>query len=420
MNAKTVTRRGFLLKLSALAGSITAGLVAPSVLSAANKGRLTGANLSGGAGNLTFSLLLDEPVAYKTFTLSAPDRVVIDLANTRIAGQLKQGAYDRAPITGIRYAERPDGILRVVLDLSEEVAINAAMQADGSNNVLQVSLQPTGRGNTGGKTTQPAPNKPPETSKPEPIPKKVKEKPVTAEPPKGKFIVVIDPGHGGKDPGAIGRNGTQEKDVVLEVARKLKARINREKGMQAILTRDSDTFIPLRQRMDIAHQNKADLFVSIHADANPNARISGSSVYILSETGASSEAARLLAESENSYELKFGERSLNNTSNRLASVLLDLSQNAMMERSLNVAKGVLTELSKVNNPLRRKVESAAFIVLKSPDIPSMLVETAFISNPTEEKRLRTVEYQQKLAAAMFKGVKHYQIAYAGGAPTAAA
>ncbi len=150
--------------------------------------------------------------------------------------------------------------------------------------------------------------------------------------------MVIDPGHGGKDPGAVGSNGTREKDVVLQVARKLKSRIDREKGMRAILTRDSDKFIPLRGRMDIAHQHKADLFISVHADANPSSRVSGSSVYILSENGASSEAARLMAESENSYELKFGGGSLNNTSDRVASVLLDLSQNAMIDRSLNSGK----------------------------------------------------------------------------------
>jgi N-acetylmuramoyl-L-alanine amidase len=183
--------------------------------------------------------------------------------------------------------------------------------------------------------------------------------------------------------------------------------------MKAILTRNSDTFIPLRDRMDIAHRYGASLFISIHADANPNNQVSGSSVYILSDTGASSEAARLLAESENSYDLKFGEHNITETNSRLASVLLDLSQNAMMERSLHVANGVLAELAKVNNPLRSRVESAQFVVLRSPDIPSMLVETAFISNPLEEKRLRTADYQQKLASAMFRGVKRYQLAYAG-------
>ncbi len=400
MNSKKLSRRGFILKLGALAGAVASGLNAVQALAVeAIAGRLTGANLSGTADKLNFLLQLDAPIAYKVFTLDKPDRVVIDLKNTTMQGRLKQGAHDRKPITGIRYSEREDGSLRVVLDVAEQVAVKSSLTAEGSNHVLTVGLSPTGKGSSG-KSTKP--KKPAEESaKP--------EKPATTEPSKGKFIVVIDPGHGGKDPGAVGANGTQEKEVVLQVARKLKARIDREKGMKAILTRDGDKFIPLRERMDIAHKHKADLFISIHADANPSTRVSGSSVYILSENGASSEAARLLAESENSYELKFGVR---HTSDKIASVLLDLSQNAMMDRSLSLAKGVLNELAKVNNPLRRRVESARFVVLRSPDIPSMLVETAFISNPAEEKRLRTAEYQQKLASAMFQGVKRYQVAYA--------
>lgn len=400
MNSNNVTRRNFLLKLGSLAGAVATGLVSPKAFSA-NTGRVTGANLEGNAENLTFSIALDKPVEYKTFTLATPDRVVIDLMDTRLGGKLKNGPHDRPPVKGIRYAEREDGRLRVVLDMAEEVSAKPSMQG----NKLTVSLKPTGRGSTGGK--------PAETSKKASSGSKKKsgEKPVTQEPSRAKFIVVIDPGHGGKDPGAIGPGGTHEKDVVLQIARRLKTQIDKEKGMKAVLTRDNDKFIPLRQRMDIAHKQKADLFISVHADANRNSSVTGSSVYILSENGASSEAAKLMAESENSYELKFGDRNLSNTRSQIASVLLDLSQNAMIDRSLNLAKGVLSELSKVNNPLRRRVESARFVVLRSPDIPSMLVETAFISNPTEEKRLRTAEYQQKLANAMFKGVKRYQVAY---------
>ena len=412
MDSNHVTRRGFLLKLSHLASVIATGIAVPSTLLAAVNGRLTGAKLEGTPGQITFSLLLDEPVEHKVFTLNDPNRVVIDLLNTRLSGQLKQGAHERFPVTGIRYSERPEGHLRVVLDVAENVSVKAAMQANGSQNTLEVAIQGSGNAPPPPPKSEPVVEKKKVAAQPEAVPeKKSKDKPVTSEPPRSKFIVVIDPGHGGKDPGAVGSNGTREKDVVLEVARKLKTRINQERGMKAVLTRDSDSFIPLRQRMEFAHQQKADLFISVHADANPNARVNGSSVYILSETGASSEAAHLMAESENSYELKFGEHRLQDTNTRLASVLLDLSQSAMMERSLDLAKGVLNELSKVNNPLRRRVESARFVVLRSPEIPSMLVETAFISNPTEERRLRTAEYQQKLAAAMFKGVKRYHLAY---------
>lgn len=417
MNSNKLSRRNFIFKLGALAGAVASGFTAPAASAAeARAGRLTGANLTGSPEKLTFSLQLDEPVEYKVFALESPDRVVIDLLNTSMAGKLKQGAHDRPPLKGIRYAVRDDGRLRVVLDMQEQVATKASMQADGSSNVLNVTMTPTGKGSS--KPSKPE-EKPAQPAKPdkktlnkEKPASEPEQRPVTSEPSKGKFIVVIDPGHGGKDPGAIGPGGTREKDVVLQVARKLKSRIDKEKGMKAILTRDSDTFLPLRERMDLAHQHKADLFISVHADANPSSRVNGSSVYILSEKGASSEAARLLAESENSYEVKFGGRSLSNTSDRIASVLLDLSQNAMIDRSLNLAKGVLGELAKVNDPLRNRVESARFVVLRSPDIPSMLVETAFISNPSEEKRLRTADYQQKLAAAMFKGVKRYQLAYA--------
>ncbi len=410
MNSNNLTRRGFIIKVGAVVGTIAAGFAASGVFAEPKENQLVGASLEGNGVKLTFSLLLDAPAKYKVFTLQAPDRVVVDLLNTRIQGKLKQGTHDRPPIQAIRYSERDDGRLRVVLELSQAVEVKTALQNKGGQNALSIVLTPVGK-----KTTGADKEKPRQTEKPA---RKVSHeedtnKPVTRQPVRDKFIVVIDPGHGGKDPGAIGPTGTMEKDVVLEVARKLKTRINRERGMKAILTRDADVFIPLRTRMDIAHQHKADLFISIHADATTNTKIGGSSVYILSETGASSEAARLLAESENSYELRFGDRSLTDTNARIASVLLDLSQNAMMDRSLNLANGVLTELAKVDSPLRRQVESAQFVVLKSPDIPSMLVETAFISNPSEEKRLRTAQYQQKLASAMFKGVKRYQIAYTG-------
>lgn len=404
-----------MVKLGMLAGTLASGLSATAVL-AARAGRLTGARLEGNADKLDFSLLLDEPVEYKVFTLDSPDRVVIDLYATSMVGKLKQGAHDRPPLTAIRYAACEDGRLRVVLEMSQAVRVKHKLQASGSQNILTATIQPAS-----GKlesAPQPAERAPQQPAQDKPAGKSAKpdkskaDKPSGKQSSKGKFIVVVDPGHGGKDPGAIGINGTLEKDVVLEVARKLKARIDQEPGMVAVLTRNADRFVPLRTRMDIAHENNADLFISIHADANPSSRLSGSSVYILSETGASSEAARLLAESENSYDLKFGNHNLSSTSNRIASVLLDLSQNAMMDRSLSLAKGVLSELSKVNDPLRRSVESARFVVLRSPDIPSMLVETAFISNPLEEKRLRTAQYQHELAGAMFKGVKRYQLAYA--------
>ncbi len=229
-----------------------------------------------------------------------------------------------------------------------------------------------------------------------------------AHAPRGEreVIVAVDAGHGGDDPGASGKNGTHEKDVTLAIARSLAARINAAPGMRAVLTRDGDYFVPLRDRMERARAARADMFVSIHADAIRNRAVSGASVYILSERGASSEAARRLAEHENSVDLKGGV-SLAGQNPALRSVLLDLSQNASIGASSDAAQRVLGALDGVGAVRKRRVQQAAFVVLKSPDMPSMLVETAYISNPTEEQRLRTAAGQQRLAAAIFSGIDSY-------------
>lgn len=406
MENTQLTRRNFLLKLGKL-GS-TAGLISTPFISAslfaATGGKLTGAKLSGNNGSVNVSFILDSAVKYKVFTLKSPHRVVIDMQQTQMQGNLKQGTQQRHPLTGIRYAEHSGGKLRVVLDLNSDVKMSSNMQAQGGNQVLTVSLRTDAAVEAAQQqqAVQPAPVAPTPARSVTPTPSR-----------QGNFVVVIDPGHGGHDPGAIGKKGTREKDVVLAVSRRLKARIDAAPGMQAIMTRSNDTFVPLRTRIDIARNNNADLFVSVHADANHSSRIRGSSVYILSEKGASSEAAKLLAQSENSaYEVKIGDVRLAGNSAKVASILLDLSQNETMDRSLELAKSTLSELSRVSNPLRSKVESAGFVVLKAPDIPSVLVETAFISNPQEENRLRTAHYQQKLADAMFKGVRKFQIAHA--------
>lgn len=223
------------------------------------------------------------------------------------------------------------------------------------------------------------------------------------------ITIAIDAGHGGRDPGAVGKRGTKEKNVALQIARRLKKQIDRQPGMRAVLIRDGDYYIELRKRILKARKHRADLFVSIHADANPNRKLTGSSVYILSDKGASSEAARWLANSENSYETKIAGARLHKNKT-LNSIVLDLSQEATINKSLEIANGVLRELGSVNNLLRHRVESAGFVVLKSPDIPSVLVETAFISNVQEEKRLKTARHQEKLAKAIFKGILRYQVA----------
>ncbi|MCL4108233.1 UNVERIFIED_CONTAM: hypothetical protein GTU68_065261 [Idotea baltica] len=224
------------------------------------------------------------------------------------------------------------------------------------------------------------------------------------------LVIAIDAGHGGRDPGAVGRKGTKEKHIALQIAKRLKKKIDRQPGMKGVLTRDGDYYIKLRKRIAKARRHKADLFISIHADANPDRKLTGSSVYILSQKGASSEAAKWLANSENSYEDKMAGADLHRGNKVVSSLLLDLSLEDTIDKSHDIASDVLKELGSVNDLLRRRVESAGFVVLKSPDIPSVLVETAFISNPREEKRLKTAKHQEKLATAIFKGVRRYQVA----------
>lgn len=401
MQNQHLTRRNFILKLAVASGVLGSSLVTGQ-LWAAPRGRLVGAKLSGNANALNISLLLSAQVKYKIFTLSNPDRVVIDLYQTELDGSLKQGRHDRPPLQAIRYAVRDDGKLRVVLDMANAVSIDANISRSGGDNVLTLTVTNKAAG-TNSRRRRQAEKASSQDSAPE------DEGPAPSS--RASFVVAIDPGHGGHDPGAIGRQGTQEKDVVLAVAKKLKAKINAAPGMRAVLTRSDDRYVDLRERTEIARRNNANLFISIHADANNRANLHGSSVYILSEHGASSEAARLLADSENSYELRLGNVRLAGNSDKIASILLDLSQNATMDRSLSLAKRTLRELASVSNPLRPQVESASFVVLKAPDIPSMLVETAFISNPAEEERLRNAAYQHQLADAIFKGVRSYQRAY---------
>jgi N-acetylmuramoyl-L-alanine amidase len=221
-----------------------------------------------------------------------------------------------------------------------------------------------------------------------------------------KIIVAIDAGHGGDDPGAHGAQGTEEKNVVFAIATKLAKLINAQPDMKALMVRKGDYYVGLRKRMDIARAAKADLFISIHADAFQDATVRGSSVYVLSRSGASSEAALWLAKSENASD-SIGGVSLEDKEDVLASVLLDLSQSATEEASVNVAQSVLKNCHAVGEMHKDEVQKAGFMVLKSPDIPSILVETAFISNPSEEENLLNTEYQTKMAAAIFGGVRDY-------------
>jgi N-acetylmuramoyl-L-alanine amidase len=232
--------------------------------------------------------------------------------------------------------------------------------------------------------------------------KRASEKPVRGR----DVIVAVDAGHGGHDPGAIGPNRSREKDVALAVSRQLARRIDAEPGMKAVLIRNGDYYVDHRERMEIARRNKADLFISVHADAVTDRRARGSSVYVLSLKGASDEAAKMLAQRENASDM-VGGVSLSDKDAVLASVLLDLSQNAALSASLDVGDDVIRELARLGPVHRRTVQQAGFLVLKAPDIPSILVETAFISNPSEEKNLRSSAHQEKLATAILAGVRDY-------------
>ncbi|MFJ7143516.1 MAG: N-acetylmuramoyl-L-alanine amidase [Pseudomonas protegens] len=350
---------------------------------------------------------LSGPVQHSVFTLTAPDRLVIDINGATLGGPLNV-ATANTPITAMRSAQRTPSDLRVVIDLKKAVTPKSFTLAPNAQygNRLVVDL-----------FDNPADAAPPVA--PPPAVATVPAVPVTpAEPaiklppaPAGKrdIIVVIDAGHGGEDPGASGSRGQHEKDVVLAIARELQRQINGLKGFRAELTRTGDYFIPLRGRTEIARKKGADLFVSIHADAAPSTAAFGASVFALSERGATSETARWLADSENRSDLigGAGNVSLDDKDRMLAGVLLDLSMTASLTSSLNVGQKVLNNIGRVTPLHKQRVEQAGFMVLKSPDIPSILVETGFISNSNEASKLATASHQQALARSISSGVRQF-------------
>jgi N-acetylmuramoyl-L-alanine amidase len=360
---------------------------------------------------------LSAEVKHAIFSLSNPDRLVIDLKATQKPQVLTLPSLLDSPIKNIRYGIWEKNTLRVVLDLTQPVEF--VSQTLAANDSLSPRLVVDLHNPTATKSVEktPPPEQPLQTVAeerpavthitPVVVPEEPKPLVKITKPTKQRDIVIaIDAGHGGQDSGALGRNGTKEKNVVLQIARRLAKLVNDEPGMRAYLTRDKDVFLTLRQRIRRAKEQQADMFVSIHADAFHNPKARGASVFVLSERGASSEAAKLLADKENSADL-VGGISLEDKDDLLASVLLDLSQDASLEASLEVANNVLSGLKRVGNVHKKHVESAAFVVLKSPDIPSVLVETAFISNPDEERKLNSASHQNKLAQAMMSGIRRY-------------
>ena len=348
-------------------------------------------------------------VEHKLFALNGPERVVIDIKNCKLIQSppvLKDNRFVKAMRKGIRNGTD----VRLVLDLKEAVTTKSfQLRPNGEyGHRLVVDLyekRPLKDGND--KTVTSTTAEKPTVNKPtKPVASKNEPKPIEPPKPARDLVIAIDAGHGGEDPGARGRRGTREKDVVLQIAKRLKKLVDAEPGMRGVLVRKGDYYIPLRKRMTIARQHKADFFASIHADAFRDPRAHGSSVYVLSKSGASSEAAKWLAAKENSSDL-VGGVSLDDKDNVLASVLLDLSQSATMQVSHDVAGKTLKNLRKLGPTHGNSVQKARFVVLKSPDIPSMLVETAFISNPKEEKKLRSADYQQKVAKAVLGGIRSY-------------
>jgi len=385
------------------------------------------------------------PIKHQSFSVPTPERLVVDLEGVDLNDELKAlpaKVGDKDPyISAVRVAVNRPNVVRVVFDLRTEVKpsvfplapageykhrlvldIYPAKPADPLLALLQPKPDPIGEIAGAPAATE----RPPAAAESAPVetpalpvvkvtppaavapPTQVAKAPAPAAKPKidRLIIVAVDAGHGGEDPGARGRHGTREKDVTLAIARRLKTAIDKEPNMRAVLVRDGDYFVPLGDRVVKARRVQADLFVSVHADAwvKPDAR--GSSVFALSERGATSAAARMLAQKENQSDLiggvNFGVRDP-----VLARTLLDLSQTATINDSLKLGRHVLSELGDVNELHKQSVEQAGFAVLKAPDVPSILVETAFISNPEEEKRLKDGAYQEKMSAAILSGIKRY-------------
>jgi N-acetylmuramoyl-L-alanine amidase len=387
---------------------------------------LAGVHVFSGPQGTSVVLDLSSPVEHRMFALTDPERVVIDLPSTTVRGNVSS-AESRGFVGAIRTTDRPGGELRVVLELTRAASAQSFRLTPDARHGYQVVVDLVA------PTLRPAPTAAPPpaversteqiAARSKPSPAELPEKsvapapsPVVAEPvlpavrkgamlgSRGRDVVIaVDAGHGGDDPGASGRNGVREKDVVLAIARRLAAEIDAQPGMRAVLTRKGDYFVTLRKRMELAHDASADFFISIHADAYRDSSAKGATVYVISDKGASDEAALRLAQRENAADL-IGGVSLADKDKMLARVLLDLSQSAALSASTAAGQRLIAQLSNVAVMRRTQVQRAPFLVLKSPDMPSLLVETAYISNPREEAGLRNADHQAELAKALRAGI----------------
>lgn len=391
--------------------------------------------LSQQEGNTSLFLTIDGSFTHKAFILSNPDRVVVDLNDTNLAVNMKQLGLTNALIKQVRSGSSDHKTLRLVFDVTQRVQIKSIpWQPQGTFNGIRVDLLANMVPDS--KILAPnamrpglAPVKTVVTEQVRVLPQKqpivmnkataqnqpkiIHDTPVKVpHSPSRKYlrdvIVVLDAGHGGKDPGARGPGQSKEKNVVLAITLKLKQLIDRQPGMKAVLTRSGDYYVGLRQRLDIAREYNGDVFVSIHADAFNNPHSTGASVFALSQSGATSEAARWIAEKENYSELGgVNLEDLDDTNGVVRSVLIDLSQTATINAGLQMGGRVLNQLTHFTRLHNNKVDQARFVVLKSPDIPSILIETGFISNPREERNLTNPIYQSRLSQAIFQGIKGY-------------
>ena len=341
---------------------------------------------------------VNKPVAYKVFTLSNPARVVVDIKNSRFLAKIPSPKSEFSVIRYIRTGQYDKSTYRIVIEISESVKANAFQLAPNSQygqrlvvdlNRLKPKSDPQITASKKQQTIQPAaPKKKPDI------------------PGKQKLVVAVDAGHGGEDPGALGKRGTREKDVVLAIAKKVASRINKHPQMQAVMIRKGDYYVGLEKRTRIARDYGADLFVSIHADAVKRRNVRGSSIYALSDKRATSEIAKWLAAKENASDLAGGV-SIADKDDDVAGVIMDLMMDNTKHESIIFAKDVLHEMKQVGPVLHNTIERASFAVLKSPDIPSILIETAFISNPKDEKKLKNKKFQNRIADAIFNGINRY-------------
>lgn len=329
---------------------------------------------------------LSAPIDHSLFTLKSPNRIVIDLNHARMRTKPSNLDFTNSFVKDVRYAARNQDDLRIVLDLTSNVRPKSFLlkpnREYGHRLVIdlvgnEVASKPTPSNNLKYKNAQ------------------------------RDIIVAIDAGHGGDDPGAIGRRGTREKDVVMAIAKRLETLVKNERGMRPIMIRKGDYYVGLKKRVKLARREQADIFISIHADAYRNSKAKGTSVFVVSDRGASSQAARFLAEKENQSDLIGGVDFDEIDDDLLKLVLVDMVKNSTMETSHQVASNVLGNLGQITHLHKRNVEQAGFRVLKAPDIPSILIETAFISNPAEERKLRNPKHQQRIASSILKGVRNY-------------